>query len=964
MLVETIVPTLSSLARQTPTTVNTTASSVTWRLTFSEGVTGVDGADFTLITSGTASGTVGAVTPVSTSVYDIAVTSVAGIGTLRLDLKASGTGITDLAGNALAAGGFTGESYLLGSNYVFDSTGLAPGTTRNVSNTSSDKVAQRFTTDASGSATLTTVIASPAPSTRTPTPVVTVNADNAGAPGSVIATLNNPSSLAANTLNAWTSSTVLSVSTTYWIVFADTSVSGAYNLKETAATSGGTGAWLTSPDYVYRHGANAGTGPQAGAIQLTIGVSSSPAITSPLIAGGTYGSALNYAITATNLPTSFGATGLPTGLSLNPSTGAITGTPTQTGSFNVSLTATNSGGTGTPATLVLTIAKAALTATANSQTRAVGAADPTFTFSYAGFVNGDTVASLTAQPSATTNATSSSPAGSYVITPTGGSASNYTFTYVSGILTITQSVAIVRTNVPITLNGLSQVYNGSPRVVTTTTVPADLRVNITYTGSSIAPTNAGTYIIEATLASAEYSGFAYDNLTVAKATQTISFTSPASASPGTAVALSATASSGLPVTFSVVSGSATISGGNHLTVNGSSAVTVRATQAGNTNYNAVSVDQTIDGPSKLAQTIAFDELGEKTTNETSFTLSATASSGLPVSFAVVSGPATLSGNTVTLGGTPGTVEICALQAGNSTYQAAPEVVRSFTVAGGTNRLVNLSSRNRVGPGTRALITGFVVSGAQPKRVLVRAAGPALTGFGVGSALRNPRLQLFRDGQVVHENDDWRQATNATDIAATATRIGAFPFANDSQDAAILAMLPAGAYTTLVVDDTGDGVGLAEIYDASETASTETQRLVNISTRGESGAGESVLIGGIVVTGNTPKRLLIRGVGPALASFGVTGALTDSMLKLYDSSARMIAQNDNWETPQPMANAQSAATDNDLAAAAINAGAFALTSGSRDSAIIVTLAAGTYTAHVSGAAAQTGVALIEVYELPE
>ncbi len=142
------------------------------------------------------------------------------------------------------------------------------------------------------------------------------------------------------------------------------------------------------------------------------------------------------------------------------------------------------------------------------------------------------------------------------------------------------------------------------------------------------------------------------------------------------------------------------------------------------------------------------------------------------------------------------------------------------------------------------------------------------------------------------------------------------------------------------------------------------RLVNLSTRGESGAGENVLIGGIVVSGNTPKRLLIRGVGPGLAAFGVTGALTDATLKLYDSTATLIAQNDNWETAQPLTAAQAAASAADLSAAASQSAAFALAPGSRDAALIVILGPGSYTAHVAGPAGQTGVALIEVYDLPE
>ncbi|WP_414665060.1 beta strand repeat-containing protein [Horticoccus sp. 23ND18S-11] len=1175
---DSVAPAVSSIARRTPATVNTTATALTWRLTFDEGVSGVDTSDFILTTGGSVAGSIGSVTAVSTSVYDVAITGVSGTGTARLDLKASGTGITDLAGNAVTGGGFTtGDVYLVGTENVFDTISLSTGTTRSVSGATTSKVAQRFTTAATGALTLNTVSALVGAVSGTPTPVVTLNADNAGTPGTVVATLTNPASVTANALNTWTGTSLLTASTTYWIVFSDTSGAGAFALKETAATSGGTGAWLTNPDYAYFHGANAATGPQAGAAQIALGASSVPSITSTLIASGTYGSAFTtYTITATNTPTSFGATGLPTGLTLTPATGAITGTPTQGGTFNVALTATNGSGTSAPSTLVLTVARVPLTVTANNASRLFGTANPTFTVSYTGLVNGDVPASITNPPTATTTATFSSPIGTYAIVPAGGSSSNYTFSYVNGALNVTRGSA------GITLGNLAQVYTGTARQATATTSPAGLGVSIAYNLNPTPPINAGTYSVLATITDPSYDATVIGTLIVAKAAQTITFPPVGTVTPGTPLALAAVASSGLPVTYTLVSGNATLAGAN-LTVNDSGLVTVRATQAGDANRNAASADLTIGAAANRSQTIAFGMLPDQTSDALPFTLSATASSGLPVTFTVVSGPAFIVANNVlSLTGLPGVVTIRASQAGDATFLPASPVDRTFVVtessysfffgdltddpgatesigairgatavrgnaavtlapngttgsivvvstnlsfatdftlqadgsfvktivaqsgttassdetprreravrtvtlrgrvagslitgtfdgsperfslsrqapgatsaqagfyaadilnsAGGrcysmvgtngqvlvltvnggtavggltplvggktfaltsagtaisgtidaalgridglisstgntvifggirststrTDRLINLSSRNRAGSGARSLITGFVIAGTQPKRVLVRAAGPALTGFGVSGVLRNPRLQLFRDGQLVDENDNWRQAANATEVAATATRIGAFPFATDSLDSALLVTLAPGAYTASVVDDTSTGVALAEIYDASEGTTVETQRLVNISTRGESAPGDGVLIGGIVVNGNAPKRLLIRGVGPSLAGFGVTGALTDSTLKIYDSGGKLVAQNDNWETAQPVTPSQTAATGAEIAAAATASGAFALAPGSRDAAIVITLAAGSYTAHVTGAGGQTGVALIEVYELP-
>ena len=1097
--IDTTAPALTSIVRQSPATLYTLATTLTWRVTFNETVTGVDAGDFTLATlDGGASGTVDTVTPVSGTVYDVTVSSISGSGALRLDLKSSGTAITDTPGNPIPAGFTTGAWYRVGAENVFDALSLPLAANVTASFASSNRPAQRFTTAASAPLALSSVTVAISTVSGTPSPVVTINADNAGAPGTVVATLTNPASLTANALSTWTTSTLLNASTTYWIVLTTADLSGSFTVNVSTQTTGGTGTWLNAPDYFFRYGSNSGT-TQTGAIMLALGAVSPPVITSGLTASATSGSPFSYTITATQLPSGFAATGLPTGLSLNSSTGAITGSPSQSGSFNVTLTATNAGGTSLPATLVLTVA-----------------APP---------------APPAPPPPVLTVAT-------------------------------------------VTLGATSQTYDGEPKSVTVTTSPSGLAVSVTYDGTATPPTAAGTYVVAASVNQSGYIGSASSTLTIARASQTLTFAPISPAPVGSTAALSATASSGLPVTFSVVSGNATVTGAS-LKFNDHSAVTVRATQVGSSNVQAASAEQTVTASGPLAQTINFAAPGGKFTDAGSFTLAATASSGLPVTFTVVSGPASLSGSTLTVSGTPGVVEVRATQAGNAAYLPAPAVVRSFAIsiapprifigniftpggatsvgdvaavlpptgndghlvlvvssenvalsldfslrpdgtfvkiivdnsgtaplsgdgfgraaaprtltvlgqysgnvlsgriaelglhftvpvqgpgassgsagfyrsntinsatgstslvvgnhgevvvlaiagdttvggrttlnangtftltgstasiagaldaattavagtisragmtdirfagasasAGRTDRLINLSSRNRVGSGTRGLITGFVISGNQPKSVLIRAAGPSLNAFGVGTALRNPRLQLFRDGQLVQENDDWRQAANATDVVAKARQVGAFPFADDSRDAALLVTLPAGAYTALVIDDTGDGVGLAEIYDATEALPTGTSRLVNLSTRGESGSGENVLIGGIVVTGNTPKRLLIRGVGPGLAGFGVTGALIDSTLKLYDASAALIAQNDNWETPQPLTAAQVAATAAELATAAGNAGAFGLTTGSRDSAIIVNLAAGSYTAHVTGPTGQTGIALIEVYELPE
>ena len=125
------------------------------------------------------------------------------------------------------------------------------------------------------------------------------------------------------------------------------------------------------------------------------------------------------------------------------------------------------------------------------------------------------------------------------------------------------------------------------------------------------------------------------------------------------------------------------------------------------------------------------------------------------------------------------------------------------------RLVNVSARNRVGTGDDILIAGFNIAGDGAKRLLIRAIGPRLTVFGVGSVLQNPKLEIFDGaGMRVTENDDWSPAL-ATNFAA----VGAFELENGSRDAALIATLPPGSYTAQVRgSDGGTGEALIEIYE--------------------------------------------------------------------------------------------------------------------------------------------------------
>ena len=272
---------------------------------------------------------------------------------------------------------------------------------------------------------------------------------------------------------------------------------------------------------------------------------------------------------------------------------------------------------------------------------------------------------------------------------------------------------------------------------------------------------------------------------------------------------------------------------------------------------------------------------------------------------------------------------------------------------GVERLANVSTRALAGSGARTLIAGFAINGTTPKDVLVRASGPALTLFGVPGILPNPRLRIFKDATALFENDDWSIGGSVPQISATAARVGAFPLGIGSLDATLLVRLDPGSYTAQVSSAAvATGVALVEVYDAS-VGSTGAQKLINVSTRADVGTGGDIVIVGVVVAGTAPKKLLIRGIGPALAAFDVIGTLTKPRLQLYRGN-QLLGENTGW----------SAGTDAALiGAAAVQVGAFALADGSKDCALLVYLPSGSYTAQISGVANTTGVALVEVYEVP-
>ncbi len=274
----------------------------------------------------------------------------------------------------------------------------------------------------------------------------------------------------------------------------------------------------------------------------------------------------------------------------------------------------------------------------------------------------------------------------------------------------------------------------------------------------------------------------------------------------------------------------------------------------------------------------------------------------------------------------------------------------------TSRLINISTRSKVGVGASTMVSGFVISGTTPKPVLIRAAGPALGTLGLSGTLAQPLLTLYDStGRPIALSNSWSSMSNAAQIASTAASVGAFPFSANSRDAAIMMLLAPGNYTAEVSgNDNGTGLSLIEVYDAQDLASESNARAVNISTRGHVGAGADRLIAGFVINGAASRRVLIRAVGPTLGQFGIVGTIAEPQLQLYDSRGSLLQTVTTWSTP---ANAD------ELRGAALLTGAFALEEGSKDAALVTTLLPGAYTVQVSGLNNTSGVALVEVYDLP-
>jgi hypothetical protein len=287
-----------------------------------------------------------------------------------------------------------------------------------------------------------------------------------------------------------------------------------------------------------------------------------------------------------------------------------------------------------------------------------------------------------------------------------------------------------------------------------------------------------------------------------------------------------------------------------------------------------------------------------------------------------------------------TFETLHVTPGTYVWKWGTEANQNFTLQIGPatdiSNITNISTRASVQTGQEVTIGGFIITGTVPKQVVVRGLGPTLSQFGVSNFLLDPILDLHNSTSSIVTNDDWQTAANADQIPQNLRP-------SDAHESAILATLQPGSYTVILSgkNHTG-GVGLLEVYDISSGASAE---LTNVSSRGFVGTGDNVMISGFIASGST--QVVVRGLGPTLAQFGVLGVLADPEVTLFDGNGNVVERNNNWrDTEQAAISATGKAPPNDL-----------------EAAILAPVAAGNYTAILSGNGGGTGIGLVEVYKLP-
>jgi hypothetical protein len=274
------------------------------------------------------------------------------------------------------------------------------------------------------------------------------------------------------------------------------------------------------------------------------------------------------------------------------------------------------------------------------------------------------------------------------------------------------------------------------------------------------------------------------------------------------------------------------------------------------------------------------------------------------------------------------------------YRALPVHLENTRFPTVGPQALNISTRGLVSTGDNVLIGGFIITGTERKTVVLRALGPSLHSFGLSGVLNDPVLRVYNSARtLIATNDNWQSDPNHLAVEAN----GLAPV-NLLESATVQTLAP-GAYTVTVTGtNSAQGIALVELYDLSPKSNS---KLANMSARGSVGTLDKVLISGFIVGDVGSATVVVRALGPSLGSFGVSQPLSDTMLTIVDSKGSVIATNDNWQDGNNAIDIQNRrlAPPNPL-----------------ESAIVLRLPPGAYTAIVSGANGATGNALAEVYDL--
>ena len=719
---------------------------------------------------------------------------------------------------------------------------------------------------------------------------------------------------------------------------------------------------------------------------LTIGSFST--ITSSTTASGPSGAPFSYTLTANNSPTILTLTGAPAGLAFNSTTGELSGTPTQPGTYTLTAGATNALGAGPMTTITLSVTDPTsgvagttpptilvepssqsdtVGSTAQFSVTAVGTGALTYQWSH----NNILIAGQTA-PTLTLMSVTSADAGAYSVTVTSS---------LGSVQSSQANLDALSVFVPPSIT--AQPYKTSATVGS----PASFMVG----ASGIAPLSYQWLVDGSPIPGATSATLTLQHVQNSDAgTYSVVVTNPAGSETSLGAVLTVSPVAFAPI-FQYQPSDTSVTAGGTATlivgVVGSPPITYQWSKGGVAIPGATSPSLTFAGATSAdagSYTVVIaDSAGQVATQPANLTVQA--AGGPPVIMSIqlqpnpvsttVGGVATFS--VAVTGDAPVTYQwrknqspipgatgpsftlydVQASDAGTYDVEVANPFSADISVpaplivlpAGTPSRLTNVSARGFSGDGGQMLIVGLVVGGTGPEEALVRAVGPTLSDYGVTGLLADPQLTLFDSGRaVIASNDNWG-GTGALETAFA--QCGAFPLPPTSLDAALLATLQPGSYTAQVSGaDGGTGVVLLEAYDA-DAGSTPAAHFINVSVRGLAGAGSNVLTVGFVVTGPSDETVLIRGLGPALGAYGVTAALADPLLTVFDSSGVAVGSNNGWGGTAELQAAFSAVS------------AFPLPPTSADAAILMTLPPGAYTAQVSGASGSTGIALLEVYEEP-